>query len=82
MRKVLIRINPVEIQSGGDQFFKKRQNERLVSIESEKDAVEKILPPECRLSPALPDLYALAASDAPFDNDPDNLVYIRPAVTG
>ena len=64
------------------EFFKKRQNERLVSFESEKDAVEKILPPECRLSPALPDLYALAASDAPFDNDPDNLVYIRPAVTG
>ena len=63
------------------EFFKGR-NECLISFENEKEAIEKILPPGCNLSTALPDLYALAASDAPFDNNPDNLVYIRPAVTG
>ena len=62
-------------------FFADRPPEKLVCFECEKTAIEAILPENCSVKAVSPDLSALAGNSViPFDNNLDNLVYIRPAV--
>lgn len=62
-------------------FFADRPPEKLVCFECEKTAIEAILPENCSVKAVFPDLSALAGNSViPFDNNLDNLVYIRPAV--
>ncbi len=61
-------------------FFAARQ-EKLICFECEKNAVEAILPESVTVTSVIPCPEALAANrSVPYDNDLDNLVYIRPAV--
>ena len=63
------------------EFFASRKLEKLVCFECEKSAVEAILPEAVSVEAVTPELSALANnSTIAFDNDLDNLVYIRPAV--
>ena len=63
------------------EFFAARQQEKLVCFECEKSAIETILPAGTTVTAVTPQLGALAENNTiPFDNDLDNLVYIRPAV--
>ena len=62
-------------------FFADRPQEKLVCFECEKSAIEAILPGNCSVTAVVPELAALAGNTATaFDNDLDDLVYIRPAV--
>ena len=62
-------------------FFADRPQEKLVCFECEKTAIEAILPENCSVKAVSPELAALAGNSViPFDNDLDDLVYIRPAV--
>ena len=63
------------------EFFAERKEEKLVCFECEKPAIEAILPATAAVAAVVPELAALAGNTAiPFDNNLDNLVYIRPAV--
>ena len=63
------------------EFFASRPQEKLVCFECEKSAIEAIIPASVTVEAVTPELSALANNSAiPFDNDLDNLVYIRPAV--
>ena len=63
------------------EFFASRPDEKLVCFECEKSAIEAILPGNCSVTAVVPELAALAGNTATaFDNDLDDLVYIRPAV--
>lgn len=63
------------------EFFAGRRNERLVCFESEKSAIEAILPENTAVTPVSPDPAALALNTSvPYNNDLNDLVYIRPAV--
>lgn len=62
-------------------FFADRPQEKLVCFECEKSAVEAILPDSVNVEAVFPCPAALAENNSiPFDNNLDNLVYIRPAV--
>ena len=62
------------------EFFAGRQ-EKLICFECEKSAIEAILPEFAKVNSATPAPEALANNrSVPYDNDLDNLVYIRPAV--
>ena len=62
-------------------FFADRPQEKLVCFECEKSAIEAILPENCSVKAVSPELAALAGNSViPFDNNLDDLVYIRPAV--
>ena len=64
-----------------EEFFASRPQEKLVCFECEKSAIEAIIPASITVEAVTPELSALANNSAiPFDNDLDNLVYIRPAV--
>ena len=64
-----------------EEFFASRPQEKLVCFECEKSAIEAIIPASVTVEAVTPELSALANNSAiPFDNDLDNLVYIRPAV--
>ena len=63
------------------EFFSGRAPEKLVCFECEKAAIEAILPENFTVRAVSPELSALAGNTSiPFDNNLDNLVYIRPAV--
>jgi len=61
-------------------FTEKHPGERLICFPCEKEAISAILPQGTAWEALPADLTALAASPAPFDDDLDRLVYIRPAV--
>ena len=63
------------------EFLARRREEKLVCFESEKSAIEAILPADFAVTPVSPDPAALALNTSiPYDNDLNDLVYIRPAV--
>ena len=63
------------------EFFAARPQEKLVCFDCEKSAIEAILPENIAVKAVAPELSALANNAIiPFDNNLDNLVYIRPAV--
>ena len=63
------------------EFFAAGKQEKLVCFECEKSAIEAILPETATVTAVEPELAALAEnSTVAFDNNLDNLVYIRPAV--
>lgn len=63
------------------EFFAERCNEKLVCFECEKSAIEAILPEDITVTPVFPDPAALALNTSvPYNNDLNDLVYIRPAV--
>ncbi len=63
------------------EFFAARPQEKLVCFECEKSAIEAILPETATVTAVVPELAALAGNTATaFDNNLDDLVYIRPAV--
>ena len=63
------------------EFIAERKEEKLVCFECEKSAIEAILPENAAITAVVPELAALAEnSTVAFDNNLDNLVYIRPAV--
>ncbi|MBO5822703.1 MAG: hypothetical protein J6R86_06800 [Lentisphaeria bacterium] len=63
------------------EFFAARNGEKQVCFECEKSAIEAILPETATVTAVVPELSALAEnSTVAFDNNLDNLVYIRPAV--
>ena len=63
------------------EFFAARPQDKLVCFECEKSAIEAILPKNATVQSVTPEWSALANNiSVPFDNDLDNLVYIRPAV--
>ena len=63
------------------EFLARRREEKLVCFESEKSAIEAILPADVAVTPVSPDPAALALNTSiPYDNDLNDLVYIRPAV--
>lgn len=53
---------------------------RLAAFAADAPALTELLGDRVRFTVAEADLAALAASRAEFDNDPDKMVYIRPAV--
>ena len=70
-------LNAIQAQ----EFFASRPDEKLVCFECEKSAIEAILPDSVNVEAVSPCPAALAANTAiPFDNNLDDLVYIRPAV--
>lgn len=63
------------------EFFSARPQEKLVCFECEKSAIEAILPADVKVEAVSPCPVVLAENTAiSYDNDLDNLVYIRPAV--
>ena len=63
------------------EFFAARPQEKLVCFDCEKSAIEAILPENTAVKAVSPELAALAGNSViPFDNNLDDLVYIRPAV--
>ena len=63
------------------EFFADRHM-RLVAFAPDAPALTDLLGGEIPFVTAEADLSVLAADPAPFDNDPDKMVYIRPAVAG
>lgn len=63
------------------EFFAARPM-RLVAFAPDAPALTDLLGGEIPFVTAEADLSVLAADPAPFDNDPDKMVYIRPAVAG
>ena len=55
---------------------------RLVTFAKDAPALTALLGDRIAFTVAEADLSVLANSDAPFDNDADKMVYIRPAVAG
>ncbi|MCI5778850.1 MAG: hypothetical protein MR051_03390 [Lentisphaeria bacterium] len=55
---------------------------RLAAFAKDAPALRELLGDRVDFTVAEPDLTALALSRAAFDNDPDKMVYIRPAVAG
>lgn len=63
------------------EFFATRPAEKLVCFECEKSAVEAIIPENIAVNAVTPEPRALAENRSiPYDNNLDDLVYIRPAV--
>ena len=63
------------------EFFTEHAAEKLVCFECEKTAIEAIIPDNVSVTAVTPCPAALAENKTiPYDNDLDNLVYIRPAV--
>ncbi|MBQ9088402.1 MAG: hypothetical protein IJY46_06455 [Lentisphaeria bacterium] len=63
------------------EFFAQNHPEKLCGFECEADAIRKILPEDLTLTVCVPELAALASNRAiEFNDDLNDLVYIRPAV--
>ena len=63
------------------EFFSRNRTEKLCCFECEADAIKKILPEDLVLTVCAPELAALASNrSVEFNDDLNDLVYIRPAV--
>ena len=68
-------------QEQAKEFFSGRNAEKLCCFSAEADAIRAILPETVTVSPCTPEISALAFNASiPFDDDLNELVYIRPAV--